>query len=136
MRPAAALRQILNTAHEIILIAGALGLLSILAGAVSARFHAPLLLVFLLLGMLAGEDGPGGIMFNDFQTSYLVGSIALAVILFEGGLKVERTMIKMAFWPSLALATVGVACTAGLVAAAGVALFSFSWPDALLIGAV
>jgi hypothetical protein len=64
-------RQHLNTAHELILVGGALGLLSILAGVISARFHAPLLLVFLALGMLAGEDGPGGIVFNDFQSSYL-----------------------------------------------------------------
>jgi potassium/hydrogen antiporter len=66
----------LNTAHELILVGGALDLLSILAGVISARFHAPLLLVFLALGMLAGEDGPGGIVFNDFQSSYLIGSIA------------------------------------------------------------
>ncbi len=129
-------RHAMNTAHELILLGGALGLLSILAGVVSARFQAPLLLVFLLLGMLAGEDGPGGIVFNDFQASYLIGSIALAIILFEGGLKTERAMIELAWRPSLALATVGVALTAGLVGAAAVWLFSLSWTEALLIGAV
>ena len=92
--------------------------------------------MFLLLGMLAGEDGPGGIVFNDFHTSYLVGSIALSVILFEGGLKLERTMIQAALRPAVALATVGVACTAAIVAATGVGAFFVSWPDALLIGAV
>jgi NhaP-type Na+/H+ and K+/H+ antiporter len=126
----------LNTAHELILVGGALGLLSILAGVASARFHAPLLLVFLLLGMLAGEDGPGRIVFNDFSASYLIGSIALAIILFEGGLKTERTMIRAAFGPSLALATIGVAVTAAIVGAAAVWLFSLSWNQALLIGAV
>jgi NhaP-type Na+/H+ and K+/H+ antiporter len=126
----------LNTAHELILVGGALGLLSILAGVASARFHAPLLLVFLLLGMLAGEDGPGRIVFNDFSASYLIGSIALAIILFEGGLKTERTMIRAAFGPSLALATIGVAITAAIVGAAAVWLFSLSWNQALLIGAV
>src|SRR5690242_5640893 len=126
----------MNTAHELILIAGILGLLSILAGAFSARFHAPLLLVFLLLGMLAGEDGPGGIVFNDFHTSYLVGSIALSVILFEGGMKLDRPMIDAAFRPALVLATAGVAVTALIVAATAVLLFSLPWPDALLIGAV
>jgi NhaP-type Na+/H+ and K+/H+ antiporter len=126
----------LNTAHELILVGGALGLLSIVAGVISARFHAPLLLVFLALGMLAGEDGPGGIAFNDFQSSYLIGSIALAIILFEGGLKTERAMIRMAFWPSLLLATIGVALTAGIVGTAAVWLFSLSWTQALLIGAV
>lgn len=118
------------------MVGGALGLLSIVAGVISARFHAPLLLVFLGLGMLAGEDGPGGIVFNDFQSSYLIGSIALAIILFEGGLKTERAMIRMAFWPSLLLATIGVALTAGIVGTAAVWLFSLSWTQALLIGAV
>jgi hypothetical protein len=47
----------------------------------SARFGAPLLLVFLGLGVLAGEEGPGGILFRDFHAAYLIGSIALAIIL-------------------------------------------------------
>ncbi len=126
----------MNTAHELILLGGALGLFSILAGAISARFQAPLLLVFLLLGMLAGEDGPGRIAFNDFRASYLIGSVALAIILFEGGLKTERAMIRLAWGPGLAFATAGVAITAGLVGAAAVWLFSLDWTEALLIGAV
>ena len=73
----------MEAAHELILVIGALGLFSILAGVVSARFQTPLLLVFLVLGMAAGEDGPGQIVFNDFHTSYLVGSVALAVILLR-----------------------------------------------------
>ncbi len=68
--------------------------------------------------MLAGEDGPGGIAFDDFRRAYLVGSLALAAILFEGGLETERGMIRQALWPAVALATVGVAISAGLVGAA------------------
>ena len=49
----------------VILIGAGLVILSILAGLISTRFGAPLLLVFLVLGMLAGEDGPGGIQFED-----------------------------------------------------------------------
>lgn len=125
----------MQEAHEFILLGGALGLISIVAGAFSTRFNAPILLVFLLLGMVAGEDGPGGIKFNDFEASYLIGSIALAIILFEGGLKTERDMIRSAAIPSLVLATVGVALTAGIVGAAAVWLFSLPWTQALLIGA-
>ena len=55
------------------------------AGVIGARFNVPILLVFLLLGMVAGEDGPGRIQFADFGAAYLIGSIALAIILFEGG---------------------------------------------------
>ena len=122
-------------AHEIILVAGALCLLAILAGLLSARVGTPLLLVFIGVGMLAGEDGPGGIPFDNFQAAYLIGSVALSAILFEGGLNTERGMIKQAFWPAVALATVGVAISAGVIGAAAVALFGVSWPEGLLLGA-
>lgn len=122
-------------AHEIILVAGALVLLATFAGLASARVGTPLLLVLIGTGMLAGEDGPGGIAFSDFRTAYLVGSLALAAILFEGGLSTEREMIRQALWPSVALATAGVAVSAGLVGAAVVLLFGVSWPEALLLGA-
>ena len=79
--------------------------------------------------MLAGEDGPGGISFNDFNASYLIGSIALAIILFEGGLK-PICLIPAALWPSLALATVGVALTAGLVGRLPFGVLSFLDPSA------
>ena len=75
----------MDTAHHLVLLAGALGLLSILAGLFSARFGTPLLVVFLAIGILFGKDGPVGLVFNDFQAAYLIGSVALAVILFEVG---------------------------------------------------
>lgn len=126
----------MEQAHELILLGGALGLASIFAGLLSARLGAPLLLVFLAVGMLAGEDGPGGIPFGDFAGSYLVGSIALAVILFDGGLSTERPMWRAAFWPALALATLGVGITAGIVAGVGVFGFGVPWQQAAIIGAV
>ena len=134
-RPVWAKHGMVEHAHDIILIGGLLGLLCIFAGLVSARINAPLLLVFLGVGMLAGEDGPGGIAFSDFAASYLVGSIALAAILFDGGFKTERRMLRQAFWPALTLATVGVGVTAGIVAAIGVYLFAVPWGQALVIGA-
>ena len=116
----------MNTAHELILVGGVLGQISVFAVTIGARFNAPILLIFLLLGMLAGEDGPGRIQFADFQAAYLIGSIALAIILFEGGLKTERTMIRIALWPSVVLATVGVVLTAAVVGSAAVWLFHLS----------
>ena len=101
-------------AHELILLGGALGLLSILAGLISRRVGAPMLLVFLALGMLAGEDGVLGIPYDDFESAYLIGSVALAVILFEGGLKTPISMFRLAFWPAAVLATIGVAVTAAV----------------------
>src|SRR5438309_6591047 len=99
-------------AHELILLGGVLGFLSIIAGLISRRVGAPMLLVFLALGMLAGEDGVLGIPYDDFTSAYLIGSVALAVILLEGGLKTPLAMLRLAFWPAAVLATVGVAVTA------------------------
>jgi cell volume regulation protein A len=125
-----------EASNHLILLGSALVLLSIFAGVFSARFGAPLLLVFLGLGILAGEEGPGGILFRDFHAAYLIGSIALAVILFDGGLRTDPSDIRRALWPSLALATVGVVVTAAIVGAAAVLLFSTSWTRGLLIGAI
>ncbi len=121
--------------HEMILVGGLLGLLSIFAAMFSVRFGTPLLLVFIGVGMLAGEDGPGGIRFDDFQLSYLIGSLALAVILFEGGLNLQQPTLRRVLWPSILLATVGVAVSAALVGGAIVLLFPVPWPIALLAGA-
>jgi len=125
-----------EASHQLILLGSVLVLLSIFAGVFSARFGAPLLLVFLGLGVLAGEEGPGGILFRDFHAAYLIGSIALAIILFDGGLRTDPGAIRRALWPSLALATVGVIATAAIVGAAAVLLFSTSWIRGLLIGAI
>jgi len=102
-------------AHELILLGGMLGLLSIIVGLISRRVGAPMLLVFLALGMLAGEDGVLEIPYDDFTSAYLIGSIALAVILFEGGLKTPALMLRLAFWPAAVLATIGVALTAAIL---------------------
>ena len=131
----------MDAAHHLVLLAGALGLLSIFAGLFSARFGTPLPLVFLAIGILFGKEGPVGLVFNDFRTAYLIGSVVLAVILFEGGLKTKRSMLKIALWPAVALATAGVAITAGIVCAM-FALLSpppspySAWVVALLIGAI
>ena len=70
-----------------ILLGAVLVLAGIMSSLVALRFGAPLLLVFLIIGMLAGEAGPLGIKFDDVRTVYTVGSIALALILFDGGLR-------------------------------------------------
>src|ERR1700750_2821527 len=106
----------ITKAHELILLGGVLGLLSIIAGLISRRVGAPMLLVFLALGMLAGEDGVLGIPYDDFTSAYLIGSVALAVILLEGGLKTPVSMLRLAFWPPAPLATVVVSSPAASLA--------------------
>ena len=107
----------LDRSHKLILLGGGLGLLSIVAGLISRRIGAPVLLVFLAIGRLAGDDHVLGIPFDDFGSAYLIGSVALAVILLEGGLKTPVSMLRLAFWPAAVLATIGVGVTAGILGA-------------------
>lgn len=129
-------RIAMNAAHEFLLIGGGLGLLAIAVGLLAARIGTPVLLVFLALGMLAGEDGPGGIVFDDFAETYLAGSIALVVILIEGGLKTSLATIRSVWAPAILLATLGVALTAGIVGAVVAVHYQVPWPLALGLGAI
>jgi cell volume regulation protein A len=120
-----------------VLLAGALILLvALLLGAASSRIGLPFLLVFLVVGMLAGEDGPGGIAFDDYRLSFLVGNLALAVILLDGGLRTRFAIFRVGLRPALVLATIGVALTAALVAACTAWVFGLDWRLAALLGAI
>ncbi len=121
--------------NEFILVGAALVALSILAGMFSSRLGAPLLLVFLGLGMLAGEEGPGGIQFDNFGAAYLVGSMALALILFDGALRTPRQVFRIGLWPALSLATIGVVVTAGIAAVAAVYALGMTPLQGFLVGA-
>jgi cell volume regulation protein A len=112
-----------------------LGVLSVIVGLVSRRLGAPMLLAFLALGVLAGEDGVLGIPFGDFTTTYLIGSVAFAVILFEGGLKTPIAQFHLALWPAAALATNGVAISAVVVGGRVAAIGGVPLAGALLAGA-
>lgn len=126
----------LTYSNEVILVGSLLMLVSIVASAVSSRLGAPLLLVFLILGMLAGEDGPGGLYFDDIYTAQLVGSIALAIIIFDGGLRTRKEVFRVALWPAVSLATLGVIFTAAVVGAIATWLLDLNWMQGLLLGAI
>ena len=127
-------------ALDAISIAILLGSLLVLAGILSSlialRFGAPLLLVFLLVGMLAGEGGPGGLKFDDVQVTYVVGSIALALILFDGGLRTRIATFRNVLAPSVMLATVGVLITTLITAPFAKFVLGIGWLQAMLVGAV
>jgi cell volume regulation protein A len=119
-----------------ILVAATLVMVSVLAGLVASRTGLPLLLIFLVIGMLAGENGPGGIAFDDHQLAFWFGNVALAVILLDGGLRTQMKTFRVALKPSLVLATVGVVLSCLILAALLQAITPLTWPQALLIGAI
>ncbi|RFB04974.1 potassium/proton antiporter [Parvularcula marina] len=102
----------------------------------SRRLGAPILLLVLIGGMLVGEDGPGGVHFDDFEAAYSLGSLALAIILFSGGLSTPSASLRGALGPSVLLATAGVVITALLVGLAASMIIGIPFELALLLGAV
>lgn len=126
----------LTYANALLLIGAALAVIGVFSSLIATRLGAPLLLVFLLIGVLAGEDGPGGIKFDDFASTYVVGSAALAIVLFDGGLRTRFASFRGALYPAMTLATVGVIITAILVGILTWLLFGWGWRESLLVGAV
>jgi cell volume regulation protein A len=119
-----------------ILLGAVLVMAGILSSLLALRFGAPLLLVFLVIGVLAGDSGIGHLEFNDYRTTYLVGSVALALILFDGGLRTRFANIRTVLVPSMVLATIGVLLTALITAPVARYALDLNWAEALLVGAV
>jgi potassium/hydrogen antiporter len=122
------------TAALLAAIGGLLAASVLLARIVGGR-GVPVLLVFMLLGMLAGSEGVLRIDFEDYGLAFRLGTIALALILFDGGLNTSVASFKSSIGPASVLATLGVVVTAGVVGVVGKTL-GFSWTEALLLGAV
>ncbi len=125
--------------HEtdlIILVCGGLTVIAVLTSLVAFRVGAPLLLLFLAVGLLAGENGPGGLVFNNAPVAYLIGSAALAVILFDSGFHTRFASYRNAAAPAITLATVGVVATVAFIAWVGHYVLKMAWPQAILVGTV
>ncbi|USG62745.1 potassium/proton antiporter [Sneathiella marina] len=120
----------------LIILMSSLFLAGCLLTPIAARMGAPFLLLFLCIGMLVGVDGIGGIRFNDFPLAYEIGAIALALILFSGGLDTDSTTLKKAAAPAFILAIVGVILTSGIVGILIHFIFDIDLDKSLLLGAV
>ena len=121
---------------ELILVAAALLAAGIAASLLASRIRLPGLLLFLALGMAIGSDGTGWIDFNDYELARTVGVVALALILFEGGLTAGYEEIRPVLRPALGLAIVGTLGTCVICGFAAAWLFDLSTLEGMLLGAI
>ncbi|MCD6681329.1 MAG: potassium/proton antiporter [Burkholderiaceae bacterium] len=126
----------MEAVNQLMLVGALVMFAGILLGAFSSRFGIPFLLVFLVVGMLAGEDGIGGIDFDDHRLAFFVGNLALAIILLDGGLRTKLATFRVALRPSLVLASVGVVLTALPVGLFTAWVFGIDWRLGLLLGSI
>lgn len=122
--------------ENILLLGSVLLFISIIASKTSFKLGVPTLILFLVVGMLAGSDGPGGIYFNDPRLAQFLGVVALTFILFSGGLDTKWESVKPVFWQGLSLSTLGVLVTAALVGVFTSYLLGITLAEGLLLGAI
>lgn len=121
---------------QTILLASVLILLGIFSSKLSARLGLPMLVLFLLIGMLAGESGIGGIEFDNPEAAHALGTLALAIILFDGGLQTSTSSIKLVWKPASVLASVGVFITAAITGVFAAYVLGLPLLEGMLIGAI
>jgi len=124
------------TIENILLIGSGLLFISIIAGKTSFRFGIPTLILFLVIGMLAGSDGLGGIHFADHEMARFIGIVSLNFILFSGGLDTNWKSVRPVLWQGVSLSTLGVLLTAVLLGLFVWQITGFSIYEALLLGAI
>lgn len=120
----------------LILVAGLLVLLGIVSSKVSTRLGMPVLVLFLLVGMAAGSEGIGRLEFEDYRLAHAIGTVALVMILFDGGLGTSMVSIRSSWKPSMLLATLGVLVTAAITGLAAHWILGISLLEGMLLGSI
>ena len=118
------------------IICGLVLLISITSTKILYKFGVPILLIFIMLGMLFGSDGIVGIYFNDYQLTNKIATVALIFIMFFGGFGTNWSMAKPVAIPSILLSTLGVVFTAGLTGVFCFLVFKTTLLEGLLIGSI
>ena len=124
------------TIENILLIGSFLLFVSVIAGKTSFRFGIPTLILFLIIGMLAGSDGIGGIYFNNPIVAKFIGIVSLNFILFSGGLDTNWNTIKPVVWQGFSLSTIGVLITAVSLGTFIWFITDFSIYESMLLGSI
>ncbi|WP_082537372.1 MULTISPECIES: potassium/proton antiporter [unclassified Aureimonas] len=124
-----------ETMYVVILVSTILVLVAAFSSLLAMRFGAPLLLLFLSIGLLAGVDGLG-LVFDNAGLAYFIGSIALAIILFDSGFGTPLAAFRLAAAPALSLATIGVPLTAAIFGTAAAYILHISWLEGFLLGSI
>lgn len=127
--------RILEAFYVVVLVCTVLVLIAAFSSLIAFRFGAPLLFLFLMIGLLAGTDGLG-IEFNNNGLAYILGSLALAVILFDSGFGTSIHSFKVAAFPAVTLASLGVIITTGVFACAASYLLDFTFLEGMLLGSI
>lgn len=124
------------TIENFLLVGSLLLLISIIAGKTSYKFGVPTLLLFLVIGMLAGSDGIGGIRFDDPQIAQFIGIVSLNFILFSGGLDTNWASVKPILRQGIVLSTIGVFLTAVFLGTFVWLITDFTIYESLLLGSI
>jgi potassium/hydrogen antiporter len=124
------------TEELFILVAGVLLAATIVASLVADRLRLPALVLFLAIGMAVGSDGAGWIHFDDYHLARQVGTLALSLILFEGGLSTSYSELRPVLRPAIGLAVAGTLVTAILTGVAATALLGLAPLSGLLLGSI
>ena len=129
-------RRCMFSINGIVFITGVLLLIGTASSKFASRLGMPVLVLFLAVGMLAGSEGIGGIAFENYGFANSLGSVALALILFDGGLRTSITAVKSAWRPALSLSTIGVLVTSVLTGLAAAWVLKIPLLHGMLLGSI